>query len=106
VSDRFDQISPPVLRALKQIADKGREHGKPVTLCGELASKPIGALVLAAIGYRSMSLSASAIGPVKAAVLDIDVAKVEALVLPLLGRADGTIRDKLEAFAAAEGVQL
>jgi phosphotransferase system enzyme I (PtsP) len=53
-----------------------------------------------------MSLSASAIGPVKAAVLDIDIAKAEALVLPLLGRADGTIRDKLEAFAATEGVQL
>jgi phosphotransferase system enzyme I (PtsP) len=106
VSDRFDQISPPVLRALKQITDKAREYGKPVTLCGELASKPIGALALAAIGYRAMSLSASAIGPVKAAVLDIDVAKAEALVLPLLGRADGTIRDKLEAFAATEGVQL
>src|SRR6201997_2091944 len=57
VSDRFDAISAPVLRALKSIADKGRVHAKPVTLCGELASKPIGALALVAIGYRSFSLS-------------------------------------------------
>src|SRR5262249_46424561 len=46
VADRFDQLSRPVLAALKAIADKAREHGKPVTLCGELASKPIGALAL------------------------------------------------------------
>ncbi len=39
VADRFDAISAPVLRALKSVADKGRAHGKPVTLCGELASQ-------------------------------------------------------------------
>src|SRR5204863_6307480 len=44
VAERFDAISTPVLRALKTVADKGRAHDKPVTLCGELASKPIGAL--------------------------------------------------------------
>ena len=54
VADRFDAISAPVLRALKEIADHGRTHAKPVTLCGELASTPIGALALVAIGYRSL----------------------------------------------------
>ncbi len=53
VSDRFDPLSAPVLRALKEIADKARKHGKPVSLCGELASQPIGALALAIIGYRA-----------------------------------------------------
>ena len=52
VSDRFDPLSAPVLRALKDIADKAKKHGKPVTLCGELASQPIGALALAIVGYR------------------------------------------------------
>ena len=46
VSERFDPLSAPVLRALKDIADKAKKHGKPVTLCGELASQPIGALAL------------------------------------------------------------
>ena len=52
VANRFDALSAPVLRALKEIADKGRAHNKPVTLCGELASQPIGAIALVAIGYR------------------------------------------------------
>jgi phosphotransferase system enzyme I (PtsP) len=105
---RFDAISPPFLRALKSIADKARVAGKPVTLCGELASQPIGALALIAIGYRSLSLSASSAGPVKAMVLDLDAKKAAALVEPLLngGGTKETMRQKIEAFAAAEGLQL
>jgi phosphotransferase system enzyme I (PtsP) len=106
--NRFDSISPPMLRALKLIIDKARAAGKPATLCGELASQPIGALALIAIGYRSISLSASAVGPVKAMVLDLDAKKAAALVQPLLDGMGqkGTVREKLEAFAAAEGLQL
>jgi phosphotransferase system enzyme I (PtsP) len=108
VSGRFDPISPPMLRALKLIADKAHAAGKPVTLCGELASQPIGALALVAIGYRSMSVSASAVGPVKAMLLDLDARKVTEVVKPLLdgGKAKGTVRAALQAFAEAEKLQL
>jgi phosphotransferase system, enzyme I, PtsP len=108
VSHRFDPLSAPVLRALKDIADKGRKHGKPVALCGELASQPIGALALAILGFRSMSLSPSAVGPIKALLLDLDCRKGESAILPLLDQPVGSvsIRHKLEGFAAAEGLQL
>ena len=108
LAGRFDPISPPFLRALKLVADKGRAANKPVTLCGELASQPIGALALAAIGYRSMSVSASSVGPVKAMLLDLDTRKASALVNPMLeaGKHKETVRQALESFAAAEGLQL
>jgi phosphotransferase system enzyme I (PtsP) len=108
VSQRFDPLSAPVLRALKDIADKARKHGKPVALCGELASQPIGALALAILGYRSLSLSPSAVGPVKALLLDLDCRKGETAILPFLEQPVGSvsIRHKLEGFAAAEGLQL
>jgi len=108
VSHRFDPLSAPVLRALKDIADKARKHGKPVALCGELASQPIGALALATLGYRSLSLAPSAVGPVKALLLDLDCRKAESAVLPFLEQPVGSvsIRHKLEGFAAAEGLQL
>jgi phosphotransferase system, enzyme I, PtsP len=108
VAGRFDPISVPVLRALKIIVDKGRACGKPVALCGELASTPLGALALVALGYRVLSLTPSAVGPVKAMLLDLDAGKASALLQPLVERTVGTIavRDRLEAFAAAEGLQL
>jgi phosphotransferase system, enzyme I, PtsP len=108
VADRFDPISVPMLRALREIAAKGHEHNKPVAVCGELASRPIGALALVAVGYRSFSLSPSAVGPVKAMLLDLDIAKVAALVEPLLASPAGSVsvRDQLKEFAAAQGLAL
>jgi phosphotransferase system enzyme I (PtsP) len=108
VSKLFDPLSAPVLRALKDIADRAAKHGKPVALCGELASQPIGAMALAIIGYRSMSLSPSAVGPVKALLLDLDCKKGADVLLPALAQPVGSvsIRHKLEAFAASEGLQL
>ncbi|AXK82055.1 phosphoenolpyruvate--protein phosphotransferase [Pseudolabrys taiwanensis] len=108
VSDRFDPLSTPVLRALKDVIDKAKKHNKPVALCGELASQPIGALALAILGFRQMSLSPSAVGPVKAMLLELDCRKGEKEILPLLEQPIGSvsIRHKLESFAAAEGLQL
>jgi phosphotransferase system, enzyme I, PtsP len=108
VSNRFDPLSAPVLRALKDIADKCREHGRPVTLCGELGSQPIGAIALAAIGYRSLSLTPSAMGPVKAMLLELDCRKAAAFLCPLIEKSVGAvpIRAQLQKFAADNGLQI
>jgi phosphotransferase system, enzyme I, PtsP len=108
VADRFDTLSAPILRALRDIARKAEQHGKPVTLCGELASKPIGALALIAVGYRSLSLAPSAVGPVKAMLVDLDAGKATALINPLIDQPAGSIsiRERLKAFAAEEGLQI
>jgi phosphotransferase system, enzyme I, PtsP len=108
VATRFDPLSAPVLRALKDIADKCRAYGKPVTVCGELASQPVGALALAAIGYRSLSLTPSAVGPVKAMLLELDCRKIAESICPLVEKATSgvSIRGQLESFAAAESLQI
>jgi phosphotransferase system enzyme I (PtsP) len=108
VSTRFDELSRPMLRALRDIAERGEAHGKPVTVCGEMASKTVSALALIALGYRRLSLVPSAVGPVKAMALDLDVGKAEALVQALISGKDGgmSIRDKLIAFAETEGISL
>jgi phosphotransferase system, enzyme I, PtsP len=108
VSERFDTISAPILRALRDIVQKANAAKKSASLCGEMASKPIGALALVALGYRSLSLSATAHGPVKALILDLDAKKAEAMMAPLLDAPSGSvsIRQKLTEFAEAEGLSL
>ena len=108
VTDRFDTLSAPILRALRDIARKGKAAGKSVSLCGEMASQPIGALALTALGYRSLSLSATGHGPVKAMILDLDAKKAAAMMKPLLDAPAGSvsIRQKLTEFAEAEGLTL
>jgi phosphotransferase system enzyme I (PtsP) len=73
-----------------------------------MASQPLGALALIALGYRSLSLSATAHGPVKAMVLDLDAKKAADMMTPLLDAPSGSvsIREKLKEFAEAEGLSL
>ncbi|MEX2034310.1 MAG: putative PEP-binding protein, partial [Xanthobacteraceae bacterium] len=108
VADRFDPISAPILRALMIIVDSARAAGKPVALCGELASMPIGALALVGLGYCALSLAPSALGAVKAMLLELDAKKVAALLRPLVEQpVQGvSIRERLQSFAEAEGLQL
>ena len=96
------------LRELQAIVAAAETHGKAVSLCGELASQPIGALALLSIGYRALSLTPSALGAVKALLLDLDLKKAATMLQPLVDSPAGSvsIREKLSAFAGAEGLQL
>jgi phosphotransferase system, enzyme I, PtsP len=108
VNTRFDELSVPMLRVLKTIVEAGAAHGKPVTLCGEMASRTITAMALIALGYRSLSLAPSAVGPVKAMALELDAGKAAAVVNELIAKTDatGSVRGALTAFAEAAGVPL
>lgn len=108
VAGRFDPLSAPFLRALKTVVDAGRAHNKPVALCGELASRPIEALALIAIGFRTLSLSAAAIGPVKAMVIGLDAGKASKILDPLLAQKSDapSIREHLRSFAEETGIPL
>ncbi|PLP59786.1 phosphoenolpyruvate--protein phosphotransferase [Mesorhizobium loti] len=108
LADRFDPVSIPFLRVLKQIADAGHRNGTPVTLCGELAGKPISAMALIGLGFRSISMSPAAIGPVKAMLTDLPLEELEAFFADNLNQpATGMpIRALLQAFADDRGIPL
>ena len=78
LSDRFDTLSAPFLRVLKLIADAGVRNNTPVTLCGELAGKPISAMALIGLGFRSISMSPASIGPVKAMLTELPLDELQA----------------------------
>lgn len=108
VAGRFDTMSPAFLRALKHIVDKANAYSTPVTLCGEIAGRPLEAMALAALGYRSLSMSASALGPVKAMVRTLDVGRLASRLLPRLDEpaAAADIRGFLRAFSSDTDVAL
>lgn len=84
LSDRFDPMSVSFLRALASITEAADRAGKPATLCGELGGKPLTAMALIAVGFRSLSMSASGIGPVKAMLLGLDVGSLKAEMQTIL----------------------
>src|SRR5262249_43952531 len=98
----------PMLRALRYIVERGEARAKPFTLCGEMASKTVSALALIALGYRRLSLVPSADASVNAMALELAVGNAETLDKALISHTDvgASIREKLVAFAEAEGIPL
>ena len=108
LSDRFDPLSVPFLRVLKQIADAGHRNRKPVTLCGEMAGKPISAMALIGLGYRSLSMSPASIGPVKAMLTELSAAELGTYLEENLSgpKVDLPMRALLQAFADDRSIPL
>ncbi|MBZ9678381.1 phosphoenolpyruvate--protein phosphotransferase [Mesorhizobium sp. ES1-1] len=108
LANRFDTLSTPFLRVLKQIADAGVRNNTPVTLCGELAGKPISAMALIGLGFRSISMSPASIGPVKAMLTELPLDELKAFFDDnLMAPAQGLpMRALLQAFADDRAIPL
>ncbi|AZV19982.1 MULTISPECIES: phosphoenolpyruvate--protein phosphotransferase [Mesorhizobium] len=108
LANRFDTLSAPFLRVLKQIADAGVRNNTPVTLCGELAGKPISAMALIGLGFRSISMSPASIGPVKAMLTELPLDELKAFFDDnLMAPAQGLpMRALLQAFADDRSIPL
>ena len=99
VADRYDPLSPPALRALKQIQEACAASGTPVSVCGEMAGRPLEAFALVALGFDGLSMPPAGIGPVKQMVLSCDREAARRGVEALLRATQGSVRGELETLA-------
>ncbi len=99
VSDRYDVLSPPALRALKAISDACIETGTPASVCGEMAGRPLEAFVLIGLGFDRLSMPPAGIGPVKRMVLSLDRESAQRGVTSLLKGTSGSVRSEVESLA-------
>jgi phosphotransferase system enzyme I (PtsI) len=67
VADEFSYDTPALWRLLSEVASAGRETGKDVSVCGEMAGDPTHVGRLMEAGIRSVSVSARRIAVVRAA---------------------------------------
>jgi phosphotransferase system, enzyme I, PtsP len=106
VADRFDPLSPASLRVLRHLIEESRKHNVPATLCGELSGRPLEAMALIGLGFRSISMAPASIGPVKAMILSVDAGRLETFLLQLVSAGSDNIRERLTEFAHTQGVNL
>jgi len=65
MAGRYDACNPAAIRALRLIVEAADRAQIPVSVCGELAGRPVDALMLMALGYRHLSMSPLSVGPIK-----------------------------------------
>ncbi len=106
VARRYDALNPATLTLIRQIVRSAAEANGEVSLCGEMAGKPLDAMALIGLGLRTLSMQPANIGPVKMMIRSIDTRVVAQFVNKLCGRTDHSLRTRLAAFAAEHGVVL
>jgi phosphotransferase system enzyme I (PtsP) len=105
VANRFDPLSPPSLRALRHVIERADAAGCPVTVCGEMGGKPLEAMALIALGFRTLSMSPASVGPIKAMVLGLEAERVSDLLGEELSRAGvESLRPALAELAENHGI--
>jgi phosphotransferase system, enzyme I, PtsP len=106
VARRYDMLNPAALTMLRQIVHSTAEAGGEVSLCGEMAGRPLDAMALVGLGLKTLSMSPGNIGPVKMMIRSLNYSEVSQFVDKLCGRADHSLRSRLAAYAAERGVVL
>jgi len=106
VMKRYDPLNPASLTLIKLIIESAAEAHGELSLCGEMAGKPLDAMALLGLGLRTLSMHPANIGPIKMMIRSMDLSEVSPFVDKLRGRTDHSLRTRLAAFAAERGIAL
>jgi len=106
VSKRYDNLNPASLTLIRLIVQSAAENSGDLSLCGEMAGRPLDAMSLLGLGIRTLSMAPGQIGPIKMMIRSLHLGEVSAFVDRLCGRVDHSLRTRLSAFAAERGIVL
>ncbi len=90
VKKYYDPYHPAVLHSIRSVAEVARQAGKKVSICGEMASEPVNAILLLGMGISDFSLSAPYIPAVKRAVRKITLTRAEEIAGHVLAMESST----------------
>lgn len=65
VASLYESLHPSVIKALIQVVTCAHEEGKPVGVCGEMASDPLCAILLLGMGCDYLSMNAASLPRIK-----------------------------------------
>ena len=106
LAERYDWLSPAILRFLSRIVREAKAQDVPVGVCGEMGGRPLEAMALIGLGIERLSITPAAVGPVKAMIRSLDSARLRAEVPGFLGQKDRNLRGTLAAWATAHNVEI
>ncbi|HEY0270761.1 MAG TPA: phosphoenolpyruvate--protein phosphotransferase [Sphingomonas sp.] len=106
LAERYDWLSPAILRFLARVAGECRAARVPVGVCGEMGGRGLEAMAILGLGIDRLSITPAAIGPIKAMIRSLDVGALQALMPGWLREGRRDLRGVLESWATAQGVAI
>jgi phosphotransferase system, enzyme I, PtsP len=106
LAERYDWLSPAILRFLRRIVRASEAAGVPVAVCGEMGGRTLEAMALIGIGVTRLSITPAAVGALKAMIGSLDRSAACAFLEELLDCPPPNMRQSLGEWADAQGVTL
>ncbi len=103
---RYDPLAPSMLNLLRGVAQSCEKAGVSFSLCGEMAGSAVDAMALIGIGFRTLSMNAQSIGPVRSMVRSLDVEPVRRLLDAHADSSAHSVRSVLTSFARDHEIQI
>jgi phosphotransferase system enzyme I (PtsP) len=104
--DRYDVLSPAALAFLRGLATRCEAAGVRLSVCGEMASRPLEAMALVAVGLRHLSVAPSELLAVKATLRSVHLGRCARFLARMLRSPRRSLRRDLEAYARDHGIAL
>lgn len=106
VTELQDAVHPSILRLIKTVVDGAHARHRHVSVCGDAASDPVAAAILAGLGIGRLSVRPKQVAEIKALFRNLKMADLKQLAEDALSRRDATqvrslARDYLDAVPAA-----
>ena len=106
LAERYDWLSPSILRFLARVVAPVKAAGVDLTVCGEMGGRALEAMALIGLGIERLSITPAAVGPVKAMIRSLDRERLMADMRPMLANPPRDLRATLTDWAAENDVEL
>jgi phosphotransferase system enzyme I (PtsP) len=106
LAERYDWLSPSILRFLRRVMLGLAGHQVDVTVCGEMGGRRLEALALLGLGIRRLSITPASVGPIKELVRKVDLAEISEAMKGWLALPPPSMREALTQWAEARGLEI
>jgi phosphotransferase system enzyme I (PtsP) len=104
LAERYDWLSPAILRFLRRIVAQGHAHNVPMTVCGEMGGRQLEALALLGVGIRRLSITPAGVAPIKDMVRRVNLSEIQTAMAGWLAQPPANLREEMTAWAAQRGL--
>ncbi|MDG4551226.1 MAG: phosphoenolpyruvate--protein phosphotransferase [Candidatus Contendobacter sp.] len=105
VAKLYDSLNPVVLAAIRHVIDQARAAGRPISVCGEMAGDPVGALLVMAMGVDSLSMNLGSLLKIKWLIRSVPYSEAQTLLAEVTDLdSAAAIRDRANAFLEQHGL--
>ena len=104
LAERYDWVSPAILRFLNRVVCAVAPFGTDITVCGEMGGRRLEALALLGLGITRLSITPASVGPIKELVSKVDIGAIRLAMAGWLVDPPANMRATLTEWAADHGI--